>query len=594
MKKVLLICPFLIFISLFSNAQIDYQVQIDDLYSAADASDGSGNEDPTWKVELTDNGGGAPIVTGCLNATIATGTWWSASGGVFPINYTSVLNSPATSFATTMECWEEDGHWLTGCDDDPCIYTSCGGFNSDDGHAPAGLGNGSTGNTGNINFINDAPCTWNQYELDISGDNVNGSPANYKARISVYWEPNGGTDAGSINGGQTVCSGDNPTLLGSVAGGTPSIYPLWYTYQWQEDVGCTGTFTDIPSATSATYDPPIGISQTTCFQREVRSANCVDMISNSVTVTVNSASTDPSSLTGTPLILCGAGTVDLTINGGTLGTGATWEWYDGDPNGAGIFIFSTGTTSSITGQAITASTNYFVRAEGACGNSNTVNVNVVVNTPNLDPTSVTSSSLSTCAGTAIDLTVNGGGLGSSALWTWYDTDPSIGTPTPIYADPIPIYNVTPTVSTTYYVRAEGCDTSLVVSVAISVDLLSTDPTGVNAVAPLICNGGNTDLTVQGGSLGTGATWQWYEVGCGSGTAINNGPTINVAPIITTTYYVRAEGTCGSSNCSSITVTVSQASTVDPTNVTTPSLVVCVGAPIDLTVIAAGTLGSGAV
>ena len=37
MKKVFLLFPFLIFISLFSTAQIDYQVQIDDLYSAADA-----------------------------------------------------------------------------------------------------------------------------------------------------------------------------------------------------------------------------------------------------------------------------------------------------------------------------------------------------------------------------------------------------------------------------------------------------------------------------------------------------------------------------------------------------------------------------
>ena len=52
MKKVLLISPFFIFISLFSNAQIDYQVQIDELYSAADDSDGAGNEDPTWKIEL--------------------------------------------------------------------------------------------------------------------------------------------------------------------------------------------------------------------------------------------------------------------------------------------------------------------------------------------------------------------------------------------------------------------------------------------------------------------------------------------------------------------------------------------------------------
>ena len=46
-------------------------------------------------------------------------------------------------------------------------------------------------------------------------------------------------------------------------------------------------------------------------------------------------------------------------------TGATWEWYDGDPNGGGNFLFSTGTAPFIIGQAITASTNYFVRAEGS-------------------------------------------------------------------------------------------------------------------------------------------------------------------------------------------------------------------------------------
>ena len=84
MKKVLLISPFLIFISLFSNAQIDYQVQIDELYSAADDSDGAGNEDPTWKIELTDNDGGGLQQTGCIAATKAYNTWWTGAPSTGP------------------------------------------------------------------------------------------------------------------------------------------------------------------------------------------------------------------------------------------------------------------------------------------------------------------------------------------------------------------------------------------------------------------------------------------------------------------------------------------------------------------------------
>ena len=594
MKKVLLICPFLIFISLFSNAQIDYQIQIDDLYSAADANDGggvAGNEDPTWKVELTDNGGGAPIVTGCLNTTIPTGTWWSATGGVFPINYTSVLNSPATFFATAMECWEEDGDPIFGCDNDACTYTTCGLWNEDDGHAPAGFGNGTTGNTGDINFITNAPCTWNQYELDISGDNVNGSPANYKARISVYWEPNGGTDAGSINGDQTVCSGDDPTLLGSVAGGTPSIYSSWYTYQWQEDVGCTGTFTDIPFATSATYDPPI-ISQTTCFKREVRSANCINILSNPVTITVIPASTAPSSINSTQTVLCGAGTIDLNVVGGSLAVGDVWEWYDGDPNGTGTPI---GTNSPLSSYVVNSTTNFYVRAEGACGNTATASLLVTVSQDTtVDPTNVTTASLVVCVGAPIDLTVIAAStLGSGALWAWYNTDPSIGTPSPIYVNASPIYNISPVVSTTYYVRGEGCDTSVVAQTTITVTDPSIPPSGIDATQTSFCaGGGSSTLSIPDGTLGAGATWEWYADGCGAGIPIGSGTSIIVSPTVTTTYYVRAEGGCnGNTACVNIEISIDAAS-ADPASIASPNTDLCLGETTVLSV-SGGTLGTGA-
>jgi len=55
-------------------------------------------------------------------------------------------------------------------------------------------------------------------------------------------------------------------------------------------------------------------------------------------------------------------------------------------------------------------------------------------------------------------------------------------------------------------------------------------------------------------LGTGASWEWYYGSCG-GTYVGTGNSITVSPVATTTYYVRAEGTCNTTTCASITVTV---------------------------------------
>ena len=592
MKKVFLLFPFLIFISLFSTAQIDYQVQIDELYSASDDSDGAGNEDPTWKIELSDNDGGGLQPTGCITTTKAYNTWWTgvpSTGPTIPYSWFVRNNCNATLFTTAMECWEEDGSALLGCDNDACVYTTCGLFNSDDGHAPAGGGNGSTGNTGDINFINDAPCTWNQYELDISGDNVNGSPANYKARISVYWEPNGGVDAGSISGDQIVCENGDPAAFTSVGDGEPANFPTHFTYQWQEDVGCSGTWTDIGGAISATYDVPIGITQSTCFRRLIKSINCSDVISNTLTITVTPLSTAPSSINSTQTVLCGAGAIDLTVVGGSLAGGDVWEWYDGDPNGTGVSI---GTNSPLSSYVVSSTTTFYVRAEGSCGNTTTASLLVAVNTSSVDPTSVSSTSTSICIGTSIDLTVNGGILGSSAVWTWYDSDPSIGMPTPIYADPIPIYNVTPMVSTTYFVRAEGCDTTAAVQTTITVTTPSIPPSGIDATQTSFCVGGSSTLSIPDGTLGAIATWEWYADGCGAGSPIGSGTSIIVSPTVTTTYYVRAEGGCnGNTACVNIEISI-DAPSVDPTSIASPNTDLCLGESTVLS-ISGGTLGTGA-
>ncbi|SEW47078.1 hypothetical protein SAMN05428988_6599, partial [Chitinophaga sp. YR573] len=117
------------------------------------------------------------------------------------------------------------------------------------------------------------------------------------------------------------------------------------------------------------------------------------------------------------------------------------------------------------------------------------------------------------------------------------------------------YNFILTVST----ANPGCTTDIPFSLNVSSP--PTAPTGVTVGTPSICDTGSTILTVVGGDLGkkangsADAKWKWYAGACG-GTAIDSGASIAVHGIsATTTYYVRAEGTCGNTACASGTVTV---------------------------------------
>ncbi len=111
---------------------------------------------------------------------------------------------------------------------------------------------------------------------------------------------------------------------------------------------------------------------------------------------------------------------------------------------------------------------------------------------------------------------------------------------------------------------------------------STEPQSIQASATTICGNEVVTLTVVGGSLGTGAQWTWYEGQCG-GTPIGTGTSIQVQPASTTTYFVNATGTCGTTQCVSLTILVG---TIPSIEFTTNSPV-CQGQTILISVTAAG-------
>ncbi|MBN2493827.1 MAG: hypothetical protein JXR96_04480, partial [Deltaproteobacteria bacterium] len=91
---------------------------------------------------------------------------------------------------------------------------------------------------------------------------------------------------------------------------------------------------------------------------------------------------------------------------------------------------------------------------------------------------------------------------------------------------------------------------------------NTAPTAVTPSTDPICTGSSTTLSASGGTLGDGASYQWFTGSCGVAAVSDcSGATCEVSPSATTSYFVRrAGGTCGvTTPCASGTVTVSPAS-----------------------------------
>jgi len=176
-----------------------------------------------------------------------------------------------------------------------------------------------------------------------------------------------------------------------------------------------------------------------------------------------------------------------------------------------------------------------------------------------------------CSGQSVNLTASNIGNNDSFVDVRWGTS-SGGTQ--VNADATTV-NVSPTSTTTYYLRYDvlsntsldafpGTQSSYVASTTITVRQPPTAPTGVLGTAT-ICEGNNVTLTATGGSVGSGATYQWYAGGCGSGSVLGTGVSINVSPTTTTTYYVRRVGNspCNSTvtSCASGTVIVNAVSVV---------------------------------
>ena len=132
-------------------------------------------------------------------------------------------------------------------------------------------------------------------------------------------------------------------------------------------------------------------------------------------------------------------------------------------------------------------TTYYLLAAGTCNTTSCVNTIVTVNTLSSAATSATAIT-PICIGNSTTLGITGGSLGTSATWNWYT-----GSCGGVYATNGTSPVLSPTVTTVYYLRAEGvCNTTACVNTTVVVNTFSTPATSATGTTP-ICLGNSTTL-----------------------------------------------------------------------------------------------------
>lgn len=457
---------------------------------------------------------------------------------------------PITTNPVTASC----DQIYTDINNTPTIYTyynvwgNCGGgcvdYNETNGWQ----------NFGNVNVNARVTAALPYNFVTFSLDNINGhsdpifdnndewldyrgwSSGNRPQLIINYQTPYVAATSISSSVGTSVCAGAVVSL--SRVGGTTGSDGAWTWYN-QNNSNQIGTGDNVSAV----------VNTTTTFCVRGESPVCGNTACTPITINVTP---DPTvSASGATSICSGSSAVlSATPSNGLSCSAVTWEsapastgpWGGIGGSGNTLTVSPTGSTYY---RAVYACTGVACNPNPAVSNA----VLVTVQTFSIAPVSIVGTT-TICKGTSTSLTANGGTVGTGGVYRWYTGSCAAGT---LVGTGVTI-TVTPTVNTTYFVRIEGtCNTTPCASATVTVNDTSLPATSISGTTP-ICIGGSSVLSVVGGQLGYLAGWEWYSSSCG-GSVIGTGPTITVSPASTTTYYVRAVGSCNTTVCRSFTVNV---------------------------------------
>jgi hypothetical protein len=332
------------------------------------------------------------------------------------------------------------------------------------------------------------------YKVKVQGSNTceNTSEAVF---VSIALDDSPGT----INGGQTVCTGANTTSL--TLDGTKSS-----VIRWESSVNGGDTWTEIEN-TNTSYTAS-GLTQTTLYRTIVQNGGCPQKNSGIGTVTVvtdPTISVQPAATTSE--CIGGTTALSVTVTGGT--PSITYQWYtNGSTNSnSGGSSIEDATASTYTPPTASAGTVYYYVSVAASGSGcGTATSNAAAVTTVADPlwTAYTNPSESITYGASVTFDVSiTNGYGGTISWIRSTTAGAAGT-TVTSPD-------TPPAATTYYYRphfdatvsgcnlADGTETTVVVGQK-ALTITATGPTKIYGTA---LTAGTSAINFTAGATGVG-------------------------------------------------------------------------------------------
>ncbi len=367
----------------------------------------------------------------------------------------------------------------------------------------------------------------------------------------------GGSDCGSIDPSEMTYSGGS-------GGGDLS-------YQWYSKLGAgspTTSDTKITGATSASYDPPAGLTSTTTYNVLV-TPTCGSAVftATPVTVTVNPLPAVPTNASANAR--CGAGDVDFSV---TPASGCTVKWYSAATGGTVV------STANPYTESLSATKTYYAASVSTAGCESATRLAVTGTVNDIPAVPTNASANARCGAGNVDFSAT---PAANCTIKWYSA--ATGGSVVSSANP---YTESLSATRTYYaasVSTAGCESATRLAVTGTVNEVPNAPT--NASTNAICGSGAIDFQVTPAS---GCTVKWYTAATG-GTVVSTAnpytPTLNN----TTTYYAASVSTAGCESATRLAVTGTVYTLPDtPTNaLATPSTI----GPGGSSVLSA-TVGSG--
>ncbi|NDE09551.1 MAG: hypothetical protein EBZ95_03185 [Chitinophagia bacterium] len=379
--------------------------------------------------------------------------------------------------------------------------------------------------------------------------------------------------------GETICNGGTPTTtIGNTtasSGGNESI-----TYYWRSSVD--GFDVAIPSATSATYMPPAGLTSTTSYRRYANDGLC--NLSSTVSVGTWTVTVLPVFVTGTISstgeTICNGGTPTTTIGNITASSGGngsvTYSWRSSADGFASAIPLATAATYTPPA-GLTSTTTYKRYAnDGVCNTIPIASIGswIVTVLPAFTTGTISSTGETICSGGTPILTIGnttastGGNASITYSWRSSADGFSAAIPTATAATYLPPVGLTTTTSYRRYANDGLCNTTPSVSTGTwTVTVGTAFSSGeISSIGETICYGGNPTLigntTASSGGNGI-ITYSWRSSSDGYVAAIPSATAATYTPppgLITTTSYRRYanDGLCNTTATVSIgtwTVTV---------------------------------------